>query len=109
MHASLPRAKIVEQPVRGVYVTCHSQAQYAWQIILGSRGVGLGPIRGLRIWSPHLEGPTKHKDTRMISRGCGKGPIENTYVQGSEFCTTPLHGRFIICPDTQKPSSTPVA
>lgn len=29
-----------------------------------------------------------HKDTRMKSHGCEKGPIKNVHVLGPEFCAT---------------------
>ncbi len=53
-----------------------------------ARGVGLGGQRGLHIQGPHVR--KAHKDTRMNSHGCGEGPIENTCVQGPEFCPMPL-------------------
>lgn len=43
------------------------------------------------IQGPHLT--RVNKDTRMNSSRCREGPIENAYVQGSEFCASPLPGQ----------------
>ncbi len=53
----------------------------------GNRGKGLGGQRGLNIQGLHVR--RAHKDTRINSRGCREGPIENAYVQDPEVCTTP--------------------
>ncbi len=42
----------------------------------------------MSIQGPHAR--RADKDTRMNSRGCWEGPIENAHVQGPEFCATPL-------------------
>ena len=56
--------------------------------MLACRGIGLGGKRGLSTQGPQVR--RAQKDARMNSCGCGEGPIENAFLQGSEFCATPL-------------------
>lgn len=37
------------------------------------------------------------EDNQMNSGVCREGPIQNAYVQGPEYCTTPLLGQSTIC------------
>ncbi len=53
------------------------------------RAIGRGGQRGLSKQGSHVR--RADRDTRMNSCGCGKGPIENAYVQGPEFCAMPMH------------------
>ena len=63
----------------------------------GSKGVGLGRKRGLSTKGPDVR--RTQKDARLNSCGCVEGPIENDFLQGPEFCATPLGGEreMLIC------------
>ncbi|XP_031176860.1 THAP domain-containing protein 5-like isoform X2 [Sander lucioperca] len=58
------------------------------------RGVELGVERGLSTQGPHVR--RAPKDARMNSCGYGEGPIENAFLQGPEFCATPLYSDVIV-------------
>uniref|UniRef100_A0A8D0A7F0 Zinc transporter n=1 Tax=Sander lucioperca TaxID=283035 RepID=A0A8D0A7F0_SANLU len=69
--------------------------KYLQGIGLGGRcvqGRRTGGGRGLSTQGPHVR--RAQKDARMDSCGWGKGPIENAFLQGPEFCATPL-GAYI--------------
>ena len=46
------------------------------------------------------------KDAKMNSCGCGEGPIENAFLQGPEFCATPLVELGRRCQALEAPSGS---